>query len=448
MTRTEAVRFCLTRGQLTDILETLIRRRYYVAVGTTGVNHRSGSRLDLILCGAQFFHEAEVSRGIGDLVQRIHPQQPLVVLSYTPYHIVRPQAFEALELSLSPASEPGPVAYILLGSRPGENGQFVGAYVSGGEIVPIHSLQIRGPGMRSVPAVDFRGDAAEPPSPQELEQHSRTIGALGEANWCTLRNLHFVVDGVGRIGSAVARYLAMMGVQHLGLCDPDHIERHNLDMDGVGEGDLGRPKAEAVAESLSREHPLLSATPLVSSAISAEGIRAMKEADFLISCFDNDLARAGAGVVARVYGLPALDIGSGVFEASQGAGTVEMGADIRFLLSDDENGCIFCAVGGIAAPEQVLRALAEPGRPEAGPPRRDWRTERRGSLRSLNQIAVHLGVRMIEDVIAGRLTRSRWLRVTFDPAGMPAIRELHGRRMPGCRVCGAMGLGDLFGFGG
>ena len=33
----------------------------------------------------------------------------------------------------------------------------------------------------------------------------------------------------------------------------------------------------------------------------------------------------------------------------------------------------------------------------------DWQTERAGSLRSLNQIAVGFAMRMLEDFIAGRL---------------------------------------------
>ena len=57
------------------------------------------------------------------------------------------------------------------------------------------------------------------------------------------------VVGVGAIGRQVALQLAAMGIPWLQLIDPDTVEAVNLAPQGFLEDDLGRPKAEAVADS-------------------------------------------------------------------------------------------------------------------------------------------------------------------------------------------------------
>lgn len=60
-------------------------------------------------------------------------------------------------------------------------------------------------------------------------------------------------------------------------------------------------------------------------------------------------------------------------------------------------------------------------------------------------MAAHLGLRLLEDLVAGRLTRSVWLRFETDAHGIPTLRHLLARRRLTCALCARQGMGDLFG---
>ncbi|MBI4636257.1 MAG: hypothetical protein HY727_07890 [Candidatus Rokubacteria bacterium] len=83
------------------------------------------------------------------------------------------------------------------------------------------------------------------------------------------------------------------------------------------------------------------------------------------------------------------------------------------------------------------RAILDPSRARDVP----WHQQRAGSLRSLNQIAAHLGLRLLEDFVGERLDRSVWLRVEFDHQGM-LRQEILSPPGRACALCAQVGLGD------
>jgi hypothetical protein len=113
-----------------------------------------------------------------------------------------------------------------------------------------------------------------------------------------------------------------------------------------------------------------------------------------------------------------------------------LGADVRLIVPGD--GCLLCW-GGVAQPREAIQ------RWRTSQPRRPWHVERAGSLRSLNAMATHLGLRLLEDLVAGRLTRSVWLRFETDAHGIPTLRHLPVQRRLTCALCASQGMGDLFG---
>jgi len=65
-----------------------------------------------------------------------------------------------------------------------------------------------------------------------------------------------LVVGLGGLGCPAARAVAAAGVGHLGLVDPDRVERSNLPRQTLyGEGDLGERKVAVAAAALTRLHP-------------------------------------------------------------------------------------------------------------------------------------------------------------------------------------------------
>lgn len=432
---------------LTAMAEGLLRNPYQVAVGTTGLNFVSSQeRVELLLRSFSIVTEGMavgMCVGGGEFSSESARRQPRFLFAFTPYRVVRPQSFQALRLMLIGEGREGETqCHILLGSPPDEVGSFVGAIVSGEEIVPVRSMKIIGSGMSKIPAIDFAGkESAGAMFQRDPARWSRAIGALGEEAWRRFISLRYGIIGVGRTGSLISASLARMGVAHLSLIDPDLVEIHNLDaMDAVNAQDVGKPKVEAVAAHLRRVVDPLSVFSFPESVLSAGGIRLIKEADILICCVDNDAVRLAVGGFASIYAKPFLDIGTGIFDFNRSSRerNLEIGADIRLILPAE--GCLLCW-GGVANRDALgLTANRDPRAQR----RTDWRHTRAGSLRSLNQVAAHLGIGLLESLIIGKLTESKWLRLEIDPQGTPSLQTLSATSIPNCPLCRVAGLGDLF----
>ena len=178
------------------------------------------------------------------------------------------------------------------------------------------------------------------------------LGALGERGWRRLASLHVVLIGCARTGSLMAASLARIGIRNLTLVDPDRLEAHNLgEMDLVRPQQIGDFKVYAAAEELERmayrlgcdAGSRLSVAPFAEPVSSLKALEAAKRADVLISCVDNETARAAVAILARLYLKPLLDVGTAVWEES---GRRHMGADIRLVMPDE---CLLC-VGGLNEP--------------------------------------------------------------------------------------------------
>jgi hypothetical protein len=143
-----------------------------------------------------------------------------------------------------------------------------------------------------------------------------------------------------------------------------------------------------------------------------------------------------AGVLASLYLLPLLDIGTGI--SGHGATRV-MDADVRFLLPGE--GCILCC-GGLARPEQVRSIRESAASEQAARTSQNWRRERAGSLRSLNQVAAGLGYRLLEDLYTGALRTSTWLRLNVSAQGVPSLRPMSVVPSQRCLLCALRGTGD------
>ena len=273
-------------------------------------------------------------------------------------------------------------------------------------------------------------NVAEPTSPVDSSRWSRIAGALGADAHARLRETRFAVVGCGRTGSLVASTLARIGVSHLTLIDPDRVELHNLDaMDGTSYGDIGRPKVQAVAQHL-RLFACRVPEPISQAVTTGTAIAALREADFICCCVDDATARLATCALATLFLKPLLDIGVGIHAHN---GRVEKAADVRLVLPG-EHRCLAC-YGGIAQQEQMLPLIG--GKTAAI----EWHEQRAGSLRSLNQVAAHLGIGMIEDLATERLQQSQWLRLRYQDS-VPTIEPLTADPDPDCPVCALTATGD------
>jgi hypothetical protein len=235
----------------------------------------------------------------------------------------------------------------------------------------------------------------------------------------------------------VALSLARFGIREMALVDPDLLEQHNLDaMGGVRPVDVGRPKVEALAEAIEAIAPATRVVPYAASVAALEALPALTQSDVIVTCVDDDGARWASGVIASLFLKVHLDIGTGIHRSRAGR---EMGADVRLIVPGEA--CVLC-FGGLTRSAQV-RAMRGSAREEIrARDARDWRHERAGSLLSLNHTAVGLGLRLVEDLFAGHVRRSAWIRLEFSSDGEPTLETVRPQPAPGCPVCHLHGMGE------
>ena len=320
-------------------------------------------------------------------------------------------------------------------------------------IEPLHDLALVGAGLYilHIDGHHHQGPTIHPSFSNQQAvamqtRWSRTIGALGaEGIWERLTRLRIAVIGCGRTGSLVAVMLARLGIPQLTLIDPDLIEPHNLgEMDAITDADLGRPKAEAIADHQRAlmPHPLASPLPVVAPIHHPEAHAAVTACDVLVCCCDNDAARLTTAVLATLYHKILIDVGSGIFfdapTAPRQPGHRTMGADIRLIVPGD--GCLLCH-GHLTNYAQAVANLVTRWTPPTS--QSDWRRQRAGSLRTLNQLAAALGIQMLQDLVAERLRASTWAQVEISDTGQLSVQyppSLTPAR--GCALCAKAGLGD------
>src|SRR5262249_37374857 len=127
--------------------------------------------------------------------------------------------------------------------------------------------------------------------------------------------------------------------------------------------------------------------------------------------------------------------------SSRGAYSRRMGADVRLILPGD--GCLLCH-GGLAHYREALETLTS-GREAAKASGLSGRHDRTGSLRSLNQLAASVGMSLLLDLAAERVTGSRWTQLERDDTGRLNLSETQGgapSQTSDCPVCIRAGRGD------
>lgn len=307
----------------------------------------------------------------------------------------------------------------------------------GDTVVPIEDLQIAASGLPV-----FQADSkAEILFQTVAPRHSRLVGAIGWQAYEKISSHRFIVLGCGRTGSLMAMSLARLGAKKIILVDPDNLGLHNLDaMDGVFAKDIGRYKADALADSLLEVDPSIEVTSCHLSITAMEVLNLVKKSDFILSCVDDDGARWTANLVATLYLKYFIDVGTGIWLGGNLKDRV-MGADVRLLIAGQ--GCLSCC-GGLVRNDHISALRLSYTSEVQSRKNRDWKLQRSGSLRSLNQVSVGLALRLIEDLFAARLsTLPHWLRVTYSPEGLPTIENISVRQNPTCPICALQGLADV-----
>jgi molybdopterin-synthase adenylyltransferase len=120
-----------------------------------------------------------------------------------------------------------------------------------------------------------------------------------------------VILGVGALGNEVARLLAMAGVGHLMLCDPDVVSESNLSRTVLFRAaDIGYPKVDAAARGLADLAPGITVETVVAPHVSGVGLARLRDADLVISCLDSMAARVALASRCNAVGAGLIDAGT------------------------------------------------------------------------------------------------------------------------------------------
>jgi molybdopterin/thiamine biosynthesis adenylyltransferase len=187
-----------------------------------------------------------------------------------------------------------------------------------------------------------------------LDRQIRMFGP--EAN-TLLRGLRVGVVGCGGTGSAVAMFLARLGVGKLVLFDEDIVEASNLNrLHGATrvDADAMCAKVDVVATSVASMGLGVRAVPIRRWVDHPEARDALKACDVVFGCTDDHGGRMLLDRYARFYGVPVIDVGLAI-EPRSGGGFVEMSARVTVLASSSP--CLACrgVVDGIVAAEEALK---------------------------------------------------------------------------------------------
>jgi molybdopterin/thiamine biosynthesis adenylyltransferase len=133
--------------------------------------------------------------------------------------------------------------------------------------------------------------------------HEQRHASLGDA--C---HVAVTICGAGALGGNLAETLARMGFTRLRLIDRDRVETRNLSSQPYCRGEIGAPKARALANSLYRAvQARVEATVVDLTAANAGTLLA--GGALVLDAFDNREGRAAVSAAANLLAVPCLHIG-------------------------------------------------------------------------------------------------------------------------------------------
>lgn len=249
-------------------------------------------------------------------------------------------------------------------------------------------------------------------SDAELDRYARQmiLPPFGAAGQVRLAHARVVVLGAGGIGCPVIRSLAAAGVGALRIVDDDRVELSNLPRQTLfGDADLGRPKADAVADAVRRLNPHVAVSGR-RERIAAETVAELTEgADLVVDGTDNFATRLVVCDHLVRACVPLLSAAVGQFGGQVGA-----------FRGWDDDPCYRCYVGD-AHDGDDCDNCAETG---VLGPFVSWVAE----LAALEAVRIVAGLAPV-----------KWGYLHVLDGLKPALRTIRIAKDPACRGCGGTG---------
>lgn len=123
-----------------------------------------------------------------------------------------------------------------------------------------------------------------------------------------LRMGRVVVVGIGALGNDLVRNLVLMGIGHITLIDHDKVEVSNLNRTLFTQDDIGKNKAEALADTMNNHYPY-SKLKAIPKKVETCSDSVFKHASVIIGGLDSMLVRIWLADYAIKNHIPFIDGG-------------------------------------------------------------------------------------------------------------------------------------------
>jgi molybdopterin/thiamine biosynthesis adenylyltransferase len=205
------------------------------------------------------------------------------------------------------------------------------------------------------------------------ETFDRQIRIFGSEGQDVLAAFNVAVIGAGGTGSATAEQLARLGTGAITIIDDDIVTAATPTRGyGTTTADLGRPKAEVLAEHLIKTGMSATVTPVTAPIQEPAARTAIASADIAFSCVDGHGARLILNRRAYAHLAPVIDLAVLI---TADTGTVT-GIDGRVTWLSPGTACLLCrgrldpalAYAEMLDPAERKRLAGEGYAPDAGTP--------------------------------------------------------------------------------
>lgn len=171
------------------------------------------------------------------------------------------------------------------------------------------------------------------------ERYNRQVRFFKKEGQDRIHATRVAIVGVGGLGSHVVQQLAFLGVGEMTVIDEDVSDITNFNrLIGAHYNDhLSKLAKVAIMERMVHEiDPSIKITGIEKNLISKEGFDAVKNADFVFGCVDNDGPRLVLTELCSAYKRPYFDLASEIIPDSQ----LYYGGRVCF--SNGGQGCLAC----------------------------------------------------------------------------------------------------------
>src|SRR6266513_87442 len=221
-----------------------------------------------------------------------------------------------------------------------------------------------------------------------FDRNVRFFGAEGQAK---LRNAHVAVAGCGGLGQHVIQQLAFLGVGKLTLIEGDTLSRRNLNRYVLARHNdpiPGTHKIDVALRAIAAIDPTIDVLPVRDSIRSKEAFDALRPAQTVFGCLDNDGARLVLNEYAKAYLKEYYDLASDIEQD----GGIRFGG--RVVRVDHTPGCLVCLeqIDLAAARQDLESEAARQDRRKIYGVDADLLDEGGPSVVSINGVVASLGV--------------------------------------------------------